>query len=179
LFKPNVQNNNNQKKDDPEKIKKYHALINSYFQENNHFGKWSFKSIFRKQIQLIVQQFFNIIVYYFDRYTEKMFHDRMKGQYILTIKSRDGKEPARKVTLEGFDFLGDWKRFHRYKYAFFIQSVNKAKDWFTFDEDKIFEILIQLLETKGWTIDEREKLSIKQTVRRLYNILYTNYDTID
>lgn len=161
------------------KVEKYHSLIKSYFKENNNFGKYSFKSMFRKQIESIANQFFNIIVYYFDRYSEKMFHDRMNNQYILTIKSRDGIEPSRKVTLEGFDFIGDWKKFHKYKYAFFIKSVQAQKGIFIFDEDKIYEILMGLLETKGWTITEREKKSIKQTVRRLYNVLYLGWDSID
>jgi hypothetical protein len=166
-------------KDDPEKIKAYRDLINEYFQQHNNYGKYSFKSIFKKQIQGIVSQFFNILVYYFDKYSEREFHKRMDNCYILLIKSRDGKEPDRQVTLEGFDYLGDWAKFHKYKYAYFIKSVRALKDWFIFDEEKIYEILMRILETKGWKITDKEKQSIKYTVRRLYNVLYLGYDSID
>lgn len=167
-------------KDDPDKVKKYNDLIHSYFQNNNNFGRFSFKGMYQKMMQNISKQFFQIIVYYFGKYSEAEFHRRMKHSYVLNIKSRDGKEPARQVVLKGFDWIGDWRKFHKYKFMFFIKTVKDAKkEWFVFDEDQIYNIILQLLDTKGWIISEEEKENIKITVRRLYNILYLDWDSID
>ena len=167
------------KKDDPEKLKRYNELIESYFQKNNNFGRYSFKGMYQKMMQNITKQFFHIIAYYFGKYSEEEFHRRMKGSYVLTIKSRDGIEADRKVVLPGFDWIGDWRKFHKYKFMFFIKSVKEAKDWFVFNEEQIYNIIMQLLETKGWQVTEIEKENIKKTVRRLYNILYLGWDSKD
>jgi hypothetical protein len=167
------------RKDDPDKLKRYNQLIDSYFQQNNNFGKYSFKGMYQKMMQNISKQFFHIIAYYFSKYSEAEFHRRMKQMYVLNIKSRDGKEPDRQVVLKGFDWIGDWKKFHKTKFIFFIKSVKGSKDWFVFNEEQIFAIIMQLLDTKGWKITDEEKENIQKTVRRLYNILYLDWDSID
>ena len=167
-------------KDDPEKLKRYHSLIDSYFQKNNNFGKYSFKGMYQKMMANISKMFFNILVYYFAKYSEAEFHRRMNSSYVLRIKSRDGKEPDRKVVLKGFDWVGDFKKFHKVKFMFFIKAVKDAKkEWFVFDEESIYNIILQLLDTKGWVLTDEEKENIKITVKRLYNILYLDWDSID
>jgi hypothetical protein len=161
-------------KDDPKKIENYKSLINEYFQENNNYGKYSFKGMFKKQIHGIVDQFFNILVYYFGKYSEKEFHRRMDNRYILI----DGKT-GRHIECTGFDFIKDWKDFHKYKYAFFIKSVQAQKKWYVFSEDKIYDTIIKLFAEKGWNITDQEKLGIQQIVKRLFNILYLGYDGLD
>jgi hypothetical protein len=160
----------------PEK-KEIKNIVKSYFNDNNNYGKFSFKGMFKKNIESISNQFFNILAYYFDKYDAVYFHNRMKGQYVLTVKSRDGIEPTKQVTLLGFDFVGDWKKFHRAKFAVFIKLARANKAWYVFDEQKIFDTLMRIMQEKGWSLDEREKTSVRQTVRRLYNILYLNWDS--
>jgi hypothetical protein len=153
------------------------SLVKSYFQENNNYGKLSFKGMFKKSIESISNQFFNILAYYFDTYSEEYFHRRMNNQYILVVKSRDGIEPSRQVTLQGFDFIHDWRVHHRAKFAVFIKLARANKTWYTFNEEKIYEVLMKIMTEKGWVLSEKEKQSIKVTVRRLYNILYLSWDS--
>lgn len=162
-----------------DKKQQYKGLIKGYFEGNNNYGDHSFKGMFRRSIESISQQFFNILSHYFDTYDESYFHKRMNGSYTIVIKSRDGKEPSRTVTLPGFNFLQDWKDHHRTKFAFFVHTARVQKTWFIFDEQKIFDTIVKLMETKGWVLSEREKESIKYTVRRLYNVLYLNWDSVE
>ena len=162
---------------DVQQEKPIKSIVKSYFVENNNYGKSSFKTMFRKSIEGISSQFFNILAYYFDTYSEDYFHRRMDSRYTMTVKSRDGKEPPRVVTLDGFNYIGDWSTHHRAKFAVFIKLARANKNWYTFNEDKIYETLMKIMSEKGWTLTEREKQSIKVTVRRLYNILYLNWDS--
>lgn len=161
-------------KDNPEKIQKYRNHINQYFAENNNYGKYSFKSIFKKQMDYIVNQFFNILVYYFDKYSEKQFHDKMNNRYYI----KDGST-GRIIQCIGFDYIGDWKKYHKNTFAFFIKSVQLNKSYYIFSEEKILETIMKLFAEKGWVISDNEMLGIKQTVKRLFNILYLKYDGLD
>lgn len=161
-------------KDTPDKIEKYRDHINQYFEQNNNYGKYSFKKIFQKQMNYIVEQFFQILVYYFDKYSEKQFHERMNNRYYI----KDGNT-GRIIQCVGFDYIGDWKKFHKHKFAFFIKSVQINKSYYVFSEEKILETILKLFHTKGWTVSDNEMLGIRQTVKRLYNILYLKYDGLD
>ncbi len=61
----------------------------------------------------------------------------------------------------------------------FIQSVRIIKKYFNFDEDRLYNIMLGMLEIKGWKVLEHEKTSIRHSIKRLYNILYKGHDTIE
>jgi hypothetical protein len=151
---------------------KYHDLIGGYFQNTHNYGKkWSFKAVLRNTIESITNQFFNIIVLYFNKYTEKQFHERMNNQYIILDQNT-----GEKITCLGFDFIGDWRKNHATKLYVFMKMAKTNKDYFTFSEEKILETMTELFKAKGWTLLEHERIGIEQTVKRLYNLLYLGYD---
>lgn len=155
------------------KKEKYRQLIDSYFIDDTDYNKYSFKGMMQNTVSSIVDKFFETISYYFDRYDENYFHERMKNQYIIT-----DKKTGEKFVCDGFDFIGDWKKYHKAKFITSMTVMKSNKHWFKFDENKMANIMIELLLTKGWSISEYEKKSIYQTIRRMRNIIYYSRDSL-
>ncbi|HEX5520024.1 MAG TPA: hypothetical protein VFX18_06250 [Candidatus Nitrosocosmicus sp.] len=158
-----------------EEIKKqrYKDLIDSYFVEDPTLSKYSFKNIMSNTISSVVQRFFSIIVYYFDKYDQNYFHERMNNKYILI-----DKKTGERFECVGFDFVGDFRKFHKNKFITSLMAIRMNKTWFKFDEKKMAKIMIGLLQAKGWDIYEHEKECINQTIRRMKNIIYHSRDTL-
>lgn len=132
---------------------------------------YSFRTFFKSTIDSLTSQFLSILVYYFDKYSEAEFHEKMNNRYAI----RDGKT-GEVIHLTGFDYLGDFKRHHAIKFKTFIFMFGKHKSLFNFNEERIMTSIIMLFQTKGWNVSEQELQGIRYTVRRLYNILYNKYD---
>lgn len=163
--------------EDQLKKQKYKDLINSYFSIADtdvvKNSKFSFKETMNKTMSAVVERFFEIIVFYFQKYPEAEFHRRMNNKYTLVDKAT-----GESFVLDGFDFVKDFKTYHKAKYLASMMAVRANKRWFVFDEEKIYKILIGLLEVKGWVLLPHEKASIRMTVRRFKNIIYHNRDSI-
>ena len=156
-------------------------LIKSYFKNNNvqTNERYDFKSMFKGMIAHITAELFNILSYYFNKYTEAQFHQKMKSQYVLRIKARSPSERERTVILNGFDFVGDIKRNHRTEFGTFLVAAQQYKKYFQFNEQDIVTTLLQILRNKGWTLKDHELQCVKDNIRRLHNILYLDWDSIE
>ena len=156
-----------------DKKDQYKQLINSYFDNDPNYSKYSFKGMMSNTVSSIVEQFFHIVIYYFSKYSEQEFHKRMEGQYIII-----DKKTGDKFLCDGFDFIGDWKKYHKTKFITSMTVMKANKHWFKFDENKMANIMIELLTTKGWSISTREEKSIRETIRRMHNIVYHSRDSL-
>lgn len=161
----------------------YKALIQSYFddkdnvkQQKHGFNRYSFKEAFAKSVSGIVEKFFEAIVFYFDKYTEQEFHDRMllEDQKRLLVDPQTNE----KYVLRGFQFVDDFKKHHKLRFTGILWIARQNKDIFKFDEDKLYKICVGLLEIKGWIINDMERDSLRQTVRRFNALIYHNIDTL-
>jgi hypothetical protein len=179
--------NNNDNFDDnntnTNKQAQYKYLISSYFddkenvqQQEHGYSRYSFKETFRKSVSNLVEKFFEVIVFYFDKYSEQEFHDRM----LLEDQKRILVDPVTndKFSLRGFQFVDDFKKHHKLRFAGILWILRRDKGLFKFNEDKMYSICIGLLETKGWKINDMEKESMRQTIRRMKNLIYGNLDTL-
>lgn len=159
-----------------DKEKEYHDLIKSYFSEyeNPSHSKFSFRHNFEGAMNKFIEQLFHIIVKYFGRYSEEEFHSRMNQEYTF----KDVK--TNKVyKLRGFDFVADWKKFHKPAFITATVTVQANRWWLKFDEDRIRNIIIKLLETKGWKLEDHEYKCININVRRLHNMFFKLKDTVE
>lgn len=165
------------------KQSEYKRLISSYFEDGKNMGepqhgysRYSFKEAFRKSISGIIEKFFEVLIFYFDKYSEQEFHDRM----LLEDQKRLLVDPQtkEKYVLRGFQFVDDFKKHHKLRFAGILWILRRDKELFRFNEDKLFEICTKLLEVKGWKINQMEQESIRQTIRRMRNLIYINTDTL-
>lgn len=152
----------------------YHDLIKSYFSDYKEPADHSFKSKFRTTMNSFIEQLFHIIVKYFNDYSEEEFHRRMLQTY--TFKDTVS---GTTYTFKGFDFLYDWKKYHKPKLLTAAMTIRMNKWWLTFEEEKIYNIIIKLLQTKGWKLLPHEDACIKINVRRIHNFLFKTKDTIE
>lgn len=161
----------------------YKTLIQSYFddkdnikQQEHGYSRYSFREAFRKSVSSIVEKFFEAIVFYFDKYTEQEFHDRMllEDQKRLLVDPVTGE----KFVLRGFQFVDDFKKHHKLRFAGILFIARRNKDIFKFNEDKLYRICVGLLELKGWVINDMERESLHQTIRRFNALIYHNCDTL-
>lgn len=156
-----------------DKKRRYKELIDSYFEQTGP-KDYSFKASLKRNIAHIVKQLLEILVYYFDKYSEEEFHTRMNEHYVFL-----DKKTGIKHQLWGFAYIDDFKRYHKYKFIFFIKAVQAQKFWFEFDEKRIYDITVALLEVKGWILLPHEYDCIRHNIRRLYNILYHSKDSLE
>ena len=175
-------NSNNGRFDNKADIKhdKLKNVIHTYLQDiskdeatKKKEHDYSFRTFFKSTIDSLTSQFLSILTYYFDKYSEAEFHQKMNNRYAII----DGRTKQR-VDLVGFDYLGDFKKHHALKFKTFIFMFGKHKNLFNFNEQRIMTSIIMLFQTKGWQISEQELEGIRMTVRRLHNILYNRYDGI-
>lgn len=166
-----------------QKQAQYKVLIQSYFDDKDNikepdhgYSRYSFKEAYRKSVTSIVESFFGAIVFYFDKYSEQEFHDRM----LLEDQKRILVDPITKdkYSLRGFQFVDDFKKHHKLRFAGILWVARRNKDIFKFDEDKLYKICVGLLEIKGWKINDMEKESLRQTVKRFNNLIYSSIDTL-
>ncbi len=68
---------------DEEKLA-YKRLITDY--RDTHVDRHGFDAALSRNINSITEQFYGILVKYFDDYTEEQFHERMAQEYILLTK---------------------------------------------------------------------------------------------
>lgn len=169
--------------DNTNKQSKYKYLIQSYFddrdtarQPQHGFSRYSFKEAFRKSVSSLVEKFFEVIVFYFDKYSEQEFHDRMylEDQKRLLVDP----QTQEKFVLRGFQFVDDFKKHHKLRFAGILWILRRDKELFKFHEEKMYNICIGLLEVKGWNINDMEKESLRQTIRRMKNLIYFEIDTV-
>lgn len=145
--------------------------IHSYFEESPTKDDYSYKATFKSTVDYLTTKFMDVLVHYFNNYSEEMFHQRMNNSYILI----DGRTKQHHK-LTGFDFVGDFKKYHKIKFLGFVFLFNKSKNVFGFNEERILRTLLELFRTKGWQLRPGELEGIRSTVKRLYNILYNKYD---
>lgn len=147
--------------------------INNSAEAKSNNDKFSFKNMFQSTVQSLTSKFLSILTYYFDKYSEDEFHQKMNNRYAI----KDGKT-HQNVMLTGFDFIGDFKKFHAMEFRTFIFMFSRHKAVFNFNEERIMTTLVTLFQTKGWDVSPIEMQGIRTTVRRLHNILYNKYDGI-
>jgi len=159
-----------------DKEREYHELIKSYFAdyEKPTHSKFSFKASFQGAMNKFIEQLFHIIVNYFGKYSEQEFHDRMNQSYTF-----EDKVSKKTYKLKGFDFVADWRQFHKPAFITATVTVQSNKWWLKFDEAKIYDIITKLLEAKGWKIEEHEYKCININVRRLHNMFFKLKDTVE
>jgi hypothetical protein len=133
--------------------------------------KYSFHAIHNQILSSIMGVIISWVTSCFKKYTEKQFHDKMSQKYIYV----DGRTGMR-YELTGFDFISDWKRYHKYTFDKIIPTIKRLN--LKLDKNELHRLVIEALTKHGWTVTETEKQSLKHTVSRLINILYYNVDTI-
>lgn len=134
-------------------------------------AKYSFHAIHDQIMNKIMSIIIVWILSCFTKYSADQFHQKMAGFYDYTDKLTSFK-----YQLSGFDFINDWEinHYHRYHQLLdFIRKRNKRIDRYA-----LYNATIKSLNEHGWQVTEHEKTCFKQTIQRLYNILYHDIDSI-
>ena len=156
---------------------RYKQVIESYFQSDDpKSSRYSFKNSLIRNLSKIIETFFEVVLYYFDKYSEEEFHRKMLEED--RKRKLVDKQTGQEFILRGFQFIDDFKKNHRMKFAASITVVKSQKHLFKYDEEKLYNISTKLLELKGWNVNDMEKETLRQTIRRLKNIIYHNRDTL-
>ena len=101
----------------------------------------------------------------FARYTEEDFHQKMRNMYL-----HNGK------MYTGFNFIADWKRFHKYWWKVFVGTARVNRKFLRFNEESLLYKITTMFYMKGWTLYDYEIEGLRQTVHRIYNIMYLGND---
>ena len=105
------------------------------------------------------------IIELFDRYSEEEFHKKMYNTYM-----HNGR------MFTGFNFIADWKTNHRHYWKMFIGTVRTFHRFIRFNQESMVHKITTVMYMKGWTLSEYEIEGLRQTVSRIYNLMYEGKD---
>lgn len=97
----------------------------------------------------------------FVRYSPEQFHKIMSENYYNFDE----------MTFRGFDFIGDWKKYHKKIFVAFKIAKRMSK-YLEFDVDKIYKMIIDMLDEKGYNVKENEKMCIYHTLVKVYRMIF-------
>lgn len=133
--------------------------------------KYSFQSIQNKFVSAIMTQIVSWILSCFNKYSEKQFHDKMKGEF----NYRDGFTGA-VYPMRGFDFIDDWHKNHKSTFDKIIPVMQKLKT--PINKTELHGLTLATIRKNGWHIEPHESECFRYTINRLYNILYYKVDSL-
>jgi hypothetical protein len=126
----------------------------------------SFRNTLRSNLTSIIDhRLVPYIIELFDRYTEQDFHQKMRNMYL-----HNGK------MYTGFNFIADWKKNHRYYWRMFVGAARVNRKFLKFNHDSLLHKITYIMYMKGWTLYDYEIEGLRQTVGRIYNIMYLGND---
>ncbi len=127
--------------------------------------RYSFARMHNHIMMQMLSMVIGWIVSCFNKYSEEEFHQKMNGFFIY-----------RNTTVNGFDFIADWEKFHKRKYEAIIKAVRYSK--VVLDKKTVQQGIRRALSEHGWTIKQHEYHSFDILVERLYNKIYFDRDLL-
>lgn len=126
----------------------------------------SFMNAFRSNVASVIEhRLIPYIIELFGRYTEDDFHTKMRNMYMHN---------GRMYT--GFNFIADWKKNHKPYWKMSIGAARASKRLIKFNQDSMLHKITTVMYMNGWTLNDYEIEGLKQTVQRIYNIMYLGND---
>lgn len=101
----------------------------------------------------------------FGRYTQEDFHQKMNNMYM-----HNGR------MFIGFNFIADWKKYHKYYWKLFVGTARVNRKFLKFDQESLLHKITTIFYLKGWILHDYEIEGLRQTVHRIYNIMYLGND---
>ncbi len=124
--------------------------------------KYSFQSSMKNSVTSIIDtQIAPWLEKCFQKYPPDEFHKRMHGKYEF-----DG------FIYEGFDYMSDWRIHHRKMFIAF-KMARRMKKYLNLDGTKLYITITNLLESKGYRLQEHEKTCISHTIAKVLREIYT------
>lgn len=116
----------------------------------------------------------------FQKYPPNEFHKRMAwrvgqdgrleinpktGKYIQATYEFDG------MIYPGFDYIGDWQKYHR-KIFIAFKMARRMKKYLNLDGTKLYNTIVGLLNDKGYYLKNHEMMCIKHTIAKVMRLIY-------
>lgn len=113
----------------------------------------SFEERISKELMKLVEEF---AMPWFERciqkYTEEEWHRRMHSSWNL---------------------YEDWQQNHYAKYWGWIKKLRKIRHYIIWDSEGFTNKVVELLNSRGWKVDELERKKIYETIKKVERDIYS------